>query len=89
MALTDKSKNLINYLKDHQGEDLTSGDVAAALGLEKRSIDGTFTSLQKKELGFREEAERENENGTHDKVKFLRLTAKGLNCDPDTYEEEK
>lgn len=87
--LTDKSKNLMNYLQANQGKDLTSQDVANALGIEKRSVDGTFTSLQKKELGYREETERTNADGTHDKVKYLRLTEKGASIDPNTYEEEK
>lgn len=89
MALTDKSKTLMHFLQDHQDGDYTAADVAEVLGIEKRSVDGTFTSLQKKELGYREEAERENDEGKHDRVKFLRLTAKGLAIDPDTYEEEK
>ena len=83
MAFTEKSKVLVNYLREHQGEDLTAADVAAALGVEKRSIDGTFTSLQKKEVGFRQEAEREMEDGSHQKVKFLRLTDTGKTCDLD------
>lgn len=89
MALTDKSKNLMKYLQDNQGSNVTSQDVANALGIEKRSVDGTFTSLQKKELGYREEAEREEADGSHTKVKYLRLTDKGASIDPDTYEEEK
>ena len=88
MAMAEKSKNVLMYLREHQGEDLTAADVAEALGVEKRSIDGSFTSLQKKELGFREEGERENDEGKHDKVKFLRLTEKGLTCDPDAEESK-
>lgn len=83
MAMTDKSKAVLNYLKEHDGEDLTSGDVAEALGVEKRSIDGTFTSLQKKGYGVRVPAEVELADGTHKAVKFLRLTDEGFNVDPD------
>lgn len=88
MAMKENSKKVLQYLQEHNGEDLIAADVSAALGLEKRSVDGIFTAFQKKELGFREEAERENEQGTHDKVKFLRLTDKGLSFDPDAEEEK-
>ena len=83
MAMTEKSKAVLNFLKEHDGEDLTSGDVAEALGVEKRSIDGTFTSLQKKGYGVRVPAEVELEDGTHKAVKFLKLTDEGFNVDPD------
>ena len=83
MAMTEKSKAVLNFLKEHDGENLTSGDVAEALGVEKRSVDGTFTSLQKKGYGVREPAEIELADGTHKAVKFLRLTDEGFNVDPD------
>ena len=88
MAMTDKSKAVLNYLKEHDGEDLTSSDVAAALGVEKRSVDGTFTSLQKKGFGVRIPAEIELEDGTHKAVKFLKLTDAGFEVDPDAPDEE-
>lgn len=87
MAMKDTSKKLLAYLQEHSGEDLTAADAAAALGFEKRSVDGMFTAFQKKEIGYREEAERENEEGKHDKVKYLRLTEKGQSYDPDAEEK--
>ena len=86
MAMTDKSKAVLNYLKEHDGEELTSADVAEALGVEKRSIDGTFTSLQKKGYGVRIPAEVELADGTHKPVKFLKLTDAGFEVDPDADE---
>ena len=45
------------------------------------------SAVQRKRLGFREEAEVELTDGTHQKVKFLRLTDAGkaldVNADPD------
>ena len=87
MAMTDKSKAVINFLREHDGEDVTSGDVAVALGVEKRSVDGTFTSLQKKGYGVRIPAEVELEDGTHKAVKFLKLTDEGYNLDLDAPDE--
>ena len=84
MAMTEISKNVLNYLKCINGENVTAADVAAALGLEKRQIDGIFTSaLQRKGLGVRVPAEIELEDGTHKAVKFLKLTDAGMAFDPD------
>ena len=83
MAVKPNTIKVLNYLKEINGSNVTAADVANALGLEKRQVDGIFTSaLQRKGYGLREEAEIENEDGTHTKVKFLRLTAEGLSYDP-------
>ena len=66
------------------GQDITAADVADALGLEKRSVDGIFTSaIQRKGLGIRTPAEVELSDGTHKAVKFLSLTEAGMAFDPD------
>jgi len=36
MAMKETSKNVLNYLKSINGSDVTSADVADALGLQKR-----------------------------------------------------
>ena len=74
--------SVINYLKEVNGQNVTAADVAAALGLEKRTVDGIFTSaIQRKGLGIRTPAEVELEDGTHKAVKFLSLTEEGMNLD--------
>lgn len=89
MAMKENSKKVLNYLKEINGENVTAADVAAELGLETRQVNGIFTSaIQRKELGIRVPAEVEKEDGTHEKVKFLQLTEKGLAFDPDASEEE-
>ena len=88
MAMKENSKKVLNYLKEIAGENVTAADVAAALGLEKRSVDGIFTSaIQRKGLGVRTPAEIELEDGTHKQVKFLSLTPAGIAFDPDATEE--
>lgn len=88
MAMKENSKKVLNYLKEVQGENVTSADVAEALGLEKRSVDGIFTSaIQRKGLGIRTPAEIELDDGTHKQVKFLSLTPAGMAFDPDATEE--
>ena len=89
MAMKENSKKVLNYLKEINGENVTAADVAAALGLEKRSVDGIFTSaIQRKGLGVRTPAEIELDDGSHKQVKFLSLTAAGLAFDPDAEEAE-
>lgn len=87
MAMKENSKKIFNYLKGINGQNVTSADVAEALGLEKRSVDGSFTAFQKKGLGVRVEAEIETEDGKHKTVKFLQLTQAGMDFDPDADEE--
>lgn len=84
MAMKENSKKVLEYLKKVNGQDVTSADVAEALGLEKRSVDGIFTSaIQRKGLGVRTPAEIKLEDGTHKAIKFLSLTAEGMAFDPD------
>ncbi len=83
MAMSENSTKVLNYLKGINGADVTSQDVADELGLAKKSIDGIFTSaIQRKGYGVREEAEIQLADGTHKKVKFLRLTEAGMAFDP-------
>ena len=84
MAMKENSKKVLNYLKEVNGSNVTAADVAEALGLEKRSVDGIFTSaIQSKVLGVRTAAEIELDDGTHKAVKFLSLTPAGMSFDPD------
>ena len=88
MAMKENSRNVLNYLKGLNGANVTSGDVAEALGLEKRQVDGIFTSaIQRKGLGIRVPAEIELEDGSHKAVKFLQLTPAGIEFDPNAEEE--
>ena len=83
MAMKANSIAVLNYLKEVNGSNVTSADVAEALGLDKKQVDGIFTSaIQRKGLGIRTPAEVELEDGSHKAVKFLSLTAEGLNFDP-------
>lgn len=89
MAMKENSKKVFNYLKSINGANVTAADVAEATGLEKRSVDGIFTSaLQRKGYGVRVPAEVELEDGTHKAVKFLQLTPAGMSFDPDAEDAE-
>ena len=83
MAVKPNTIKVINYLKEINGTNVTAADVAEAVGLEKRQVDGIFTSaIQRKGLGVRTSAEIELEDGTHQQVKFLSLTPAGMAYDP-------
>lgn len=89
MAMKENSKKVLNYLKSINGANVTAADVAEATGLDKRSVDGIFTSaLQRKGYGVRVPAEVELEDGTHKAVKFLQLTPAGMSFDPDAEDAE-
>lgn len=82
IMLKPNTVSVINYLKEVNGQNVTAADVAEALGLEKRTVDGIFTSaIQRKGFGVRTPAEVELDDGTHKAVKFLSLTEEGMNLD--------
>lgn len=80
MAISENSIRVIKFLQAHANDDLTSADVAEALGLEKKTVDGVFTSaIQRKGLGVRVPAEVEDpDTGLHTSVKLLKLNADGM-----------
>lgn len=89
MAMKENTKKVITYLQGLNGADVTAADVADALGLEKRSVDGIFTSaIQKKQYGVRVPAEVQLEDGSHKAVKFLKLTDAGMALDVDAEDAE-
>lgn len=89
MAMSTNSKMVFEFLKENNGVDLTAADVAEALSLEKRQIDGIFTSaIQRKGYGVRVPGEIELEDGTHKAVKWLHLTDKGMALDLDAADAE-
>jgi DNA-binding MarR family transcriptional regulator len=77
---SDKAQAVLTFLQAHEGEDLTSKDIAAALDIESRSITGVLNGLQRKGLIVREVVEDQ-------KDKLIRLTADGVNADPNADKE--
>ena len=77
MAMSENSVKVLEYLKTVNGKDVTSGDVAEALGLEKRTVDGVFTALQKKGYGARVDG---TTAGTKE-ISFLSVTEEGKACE--------
>lgn len=81
-ALKENSLIVFNYVKEHDGEDFTAKDIAAATGLTDKQVNGIITSaFQRKGLMVREEVEV-----TGGKVKYVRLTDEGKAFDPSAAE---
>ena len=85
-AVSEKSLIVLNYLKENNGTNMTAADIAEALGMEKKSVDGIVTSgLQRK--GYAEripaaiEVTDEEGNVTVKNVKFIQATEAGLAYD--------
>lgn len=85
VAVSEKSLIVLNYLKENAGENFTAADIAEALGLEKKSVEGIVTAgLQRKGLAERVPATIEIEDGEGTKtkeVKFIKATEAGLAYD--------
>ena len=77
---SDKAQAVLTFLQAHEGENLTSKDIAAALEIEGRSITGVLNGLQRKGLVGREVVEDQ-------KDKLIRLTADGIAADPNADKE--
>lgn len=81
---------VIKYLQEHNNENLTSDDIAEALGMTKKQVDGAFTmSVQKKDLGSRIPAEITLEDGSKKSVKWLRLNEEGMKFSIEENKAEK
>ena len=77
---SEKAQAVLTFLQGHNGEDLTSKDIAAALDIEPRSITGVLNGLQRKGL-----VERVVVEGQKDKL--IKLTVDGLDADPEAEKE--
>lgn len=91
MALKENSLKVLEYVRAHDGENMTAADIAEGTGLEVRSVNGIVTSaFQKKGLMVRTPAqiEVEDEEGKtkYKDVKFISLTEAGKAFDENAEE---
>jgi hypothetical protein len=86
----ENAVNIYNYMKEHDGENFTAADIAEALGLNVRSVNGTlnFTFMNNKDenkvvvpLIQRVEQTVELEDGKTKVIKFVQLTDEGRNAE--------
>lgn len=74
--LSENAQAVVKYLQANPGASLTADDLAEALGLTSRQINGTATGLQKKGI-----TERVVVEGIDKKV--IQLTPEGAAMDPE------
>lgn len=93
VKIKENSFNVFNYVKEHEDENITAKDIAAALGLDPKQVNGIITAAfqrHREEIGEEKvivplmervegELEIENEDGKvkHETVKFIKLTDAG------------
>jgi len=73
---SENAQAVLTFLQAHQGEDVTSKDIAANFGMANNSVTGILNGLQRKGLVVREVVEGQ-------KDKLIRLTDEGAAADPD------
>lgn len=81
-AVSEKSLTVLNYLQGIGDANVTAADIAVALDMEKKSVEGIITAgLQRK--GYTErvpaqiEVTNEDGNSVYKDVKFIKLTPAG------------
>lgn len=86
--MTDNSKMVFNYLKEHYGEQITAQKVAEDLGIKIAAVTGSVNGLVKKGRAIRSESVEDAGEGKTVTVKYISLTDEGYNFDPDAPVEE-
>ena len=90
MKLKENAILVYNFVKEHETENITHKDIAAATGLTDRQVTGIVTMAfcrhrdkDKNEIHLMERVagEVELEDGTHKTVKFIKLTEAGRNIE--------
>ena len=84
--MTDNSRRVFAYLKEHYGEELTAQNIASALDITVAAVTGSVNGLAntKKHPAYavRTEAKAEKD-GKEVTIKYISLTEEGYNFDPD------
>lgn len=86
--MSENTKKIWEYLKEQDGANVTAADIADALDLPIKTVNGAVTAgLQRKGLAERIPATIEvtNEEGNvvEKDVKFIKITSEGKSFDPD------
>lgn len=76
---SENAQRVLEFLQANPSADVTANDIAEALGMAPKSVNGTVTGLQKKGLTVREEQDEKVDGKI---VKFIKLTPAGLDADP-------
>lgn len=86
MKMKDTSRKILEFLKLHQGENLTNADIATQLGVSAPTVVGSVNSFVKKGWAVRTPVELEAAEGKTVTVKYISLTAEGMAVNPEADE---
>lgn len=78
MAIKESTREIFEYIKAHNGEPLTSAEIASALSMNPRSVTGSVNGFVRKHLAEYADGEIELDTGKHKAVKFISLTELGM-----------
>ena len=87
--MTDNSKRVFGFLKEHYGEELTANQIAEALGISVAAVTGSVNGLAntKKHPAYAVRTPQKVEkDGKEVEIKFISLTEEGYNFDPEAAE---
>lgn len=89
MALSANSKKVFDYVKSIGDANVTAADIAEAVGLETKQVNGIVTSaFQRKHIMKRVPQVVATEDGGTKEVKFIKLEDKALwDVDPEAEAE--
>ena len=86
---TVNSERVLNYMKEHYGQEMTKREIADALGITINAVNGTINSLIKKEYATTTRTETvevepatETRKAKTKEVMYHTLTPAGLEYDP-------
>ena len=89
MAMTENSRKVFDFLKEHAGVQVTAREIAKELGITINAVTGSVNGLVKKKYAVREEVSSQSAEGKAVVTKYISLTEAGLAFDPDAVEEKK
>lgn len=78
--MKDGTRAVFEYIRAHDGEDFSAKDIAQALNMDVRAVNGSITSFCRDTKGW---CEREEVSITGGTVKYIRLTDIGREVDLD------
>lgn len=87
--MTDNSKKVFDFLKEHNGVRVTAQDIAKELGISINAVTGSVNGLCRKELAVREEVSGQTAEGKPTVTKYISLTDAGMAFDPAAAEAAK
>lgn len=82
-VMTENARRVFDFLKEHNGADMTAQEVAAELNVSLSTVTGTVNGLKKKGFADRREVVTKGADGKDVTTKYVALTEAGMAYDPD------